>query len=275
MRDPPRKALYCLLALLAGAGLVAFGAAREARIGEDWTAIAPIVVGLGILPFALVTFIQALFAWRGRTLLLRGEDVIARWQVFPGEWEQFRRLDGQRAAEEPSLANDMRIRKAVPDAPIEVIVGRKSLLVDGSYHSLRPGGLPEFRGVGWLEGPPACLEFSLAYPRGRYGGVTRFTLRVPVPAGARAAARQVFAHFEPLTHRRPGLALRHPPSTYKACAFLFAVASLAGGTGTLLARNIPDGGDPIVPLALIIGALGLGAFASVLAMATLLLTWRR
>jgi hypothetical protein len=40
MRNPARKALYCLIAALAGAALVWFGVAREQRIGDDWTAIA-------------------------------------------------------------------------------------------------------------------------------------------------------------------------------------------------------------------------------------------
>lgn len=88
MRNPVRKALYCLLALLAAAALTRLGIGREQSIGEDWTAILPIFIGLGIAPFALVFLIQALFAVRGQAKLLRGEGVIARWQVFPGEWRQ-------------------------------------------------------------------------------------------------------------------------------------------------------------------------------------------
>ena len=93
MRNPARKALYCLIALLAGAALIWFGAGREQRVGEDWTAIVPIALGFTLAPFGFVFLIQALFAMRGQALLLAGHRVIARWHVFPAEWEQFRELD--------------------------------------------------------------------------------------------------------------------------------------------------------------------------------------
>ena len=90
----------------------------------------------------------------------------------------------------------------------------------------------------WLEGPPTCLEFALRYPRGRYGGTVPTTLRVPVPAGSRGDARRVVAHFEPRLRRRPGLALRNPPKTYRVCAVLAAAAAAAAGIGYALARSV-------------------------------------
>ena len=107
------QGLYCLLALIVGAGLIRFGFGRS----EDrraWSSIVPIFIGFGIVPFALVTFIQALFAARGQARLLRGEGVIARWQVFPTEWEQFRRLDSNRSAKAIALGNDLWVRRAAP-----------------------------------------------------------------------------------------------------------------------------------------------------------------
>jgi hypothetical protein len=268
MRNPARKALYCLLAALAGAALVWFGALRQQRIGEDWTAIVPAFVGLAVAPIAFVTLIQALFAARGQALLMAGHRVIARWHVYPAEWERFRNLDARRAAEHPSLVNDLWIRKAAPTDGVEVIVGEKSLLVDRSYHVLRPGGLPELREISWLEGPPTCLEFSLLYPRGRYGGTLPLTLRIPVPPGARGAAQRVVDHYAPRVRRRPGLALRNPRRTYRVCAVLFVAAAAMAAAGYAVARARPHGADPLVPLLLLIGGVGLGAFALILAGAT-------
>jgi hypothetical protein len=274
MRNPARKALYCLIAVLAGAALIWFGAGREQRIGEHWTSIAPIFVGLGIAPIAFVFLIQALLAARGQARLRSGHRAIARWHVYPAEWEQFRTLDARRAAEHSSLVNDLWIRKATPSDGVEVIVGETSLLVDQSYHVLRPGGLPELRDISWLDGPPACLEFGLLYPRGRYGGTMPMTLRIPVPPGARGAAQRVVDYFEPRVRRKPALALRNPRKTYLICAILFFAAAAMMAAGYALARGRTPADDPTVPLLLLIGGLGLGAFAVILAFATFVLTRR-
>jgi hypothetical protein len=274
MRNPARTALYWLIAVLAGAASVWFGAAREQRIGEDWTAIVPIFLGLGLAPIGFVLLIQALFAVRGQARLLAGHGVIARWHVYPAEWERFRKLDSRRAAEHPSLTNDLRIREAAPTGGVEVIVGETSLLVDRSYHVLRPGGLPELRTIGWLEGPPTCLEFGVCYPRGRYGGTLPLTLRIPVPPGALGLARRVVGHFEPRLRRKPALALRNPRKTYGICALLLVAALAMGATGYALARARPDGADPSAALVLLIGGLGLGVFALILTLATFLITRR-
>ncbi|MEA3052467.1 MAG: hypothetical protein QOG72_1370 [Sphingomonadales bacterium] len=272
MRNPARKALYHLLALVAGSALIWFGILREQRIGEDWSSIGPAFLGLSVAPFALVFLIQALFATRGQARLRAGHREIARWHVYPGEWEQFRKLDARRAAEDSSLVNDLWIRKAIPSQGIEVIAGETSLLVDGSYHVLRPGGLPEVREVRWLDGPPTCLEFALVYPRSRYGGTVPTTLRVPVPSGSRGAAQRVVDHFRPRLIRKPALALRNPPRTYRICAWLLAAAAAMAATGYAWARGLPDGSSPLVPLALLIAGLGLATFAAILAAAVWLVT---
>jgi hypothetical protein len=274
MRNPARKTLYCLIALLLSAALIWFGAVRLERLKEDWPGVGAAVLGFAIAPFALVTLIQALFAIRGRALLLLGRGVIARWQVQPTEWQRFRGLDSRRAAEDFSLGNDLWIRKRTPAEPVEIIIGVKSALVDGSYHSLNPRGLPELLGVGWLEGPPACLEFALRYPRGRYGGTVPMTLRIPVPASARAEALRVFDHFAGIIRRRPGLALRNPPRTYRVCLFLLFAAAAVGAICYAIALSLPDGSGAVVLLGLIVAAAVVAVFAAILALATFLLTPR-
>lgn len=272
MRNPARKAVYWFLVLLAGAALIRFGALREERIGEDWTAIVPLALGFTLAPFGIVFLIRALFAARGRARLLAGHRVIARWSVYPSEWEQFRALDERRSGADPSFVNDLWIRRSAPAGPVEVVVGETGLLIDDSYHGLRPGGLPELREVRWLDGPPTCLEFALRYPRGRYGGSVPTTLRVPVPAGSRGLAQRVVDHFGPKLVRRPGVALRNPPKTYRVCALLFTAAAAMAAAGYGLARSLPDGSDPMVPVALLIAGIGLGAFSALLAAAVWLVT---
>ncbi|HEX8621752.1 MAG TPA: hypothetical protein VF718_07245 [Allosphingosinicella sp.] len=272
MRNPARKALYLLLAVLAGSALIWIGIERYERIGESWSSTGPILLGLTIAPLPLLFLIQALFAIRGQALLRAGHRVIARWEVYPAEWEQFRRLDSRRSADPDSSPNDLWTRKAAPGGPVEVIVGESSALVDGSYHVLRPGGLPELREVRLFDGPPACLEFALLYPRSRYGGTVPATLRIPVPPGSRGAAQRVLDHYRPRTVRRPGLALRNPPRTYRICAVLLVAAAAMAALGYGWASGLADGADPLVPLALLIAGIGLGAFALLLALAVWLVT---
>jgi hypothetical protein len=272
MRNPARKALYCLAAFLAGSALIWFGALRHERIGEDWASLAALALGFTLAPFGLVFLIQALFAVRGKARLLAGHREIARWHVYPAEWDLFRALDARRSGGDPSLVNDLWVRRRTPADGVEVIVGETGLIVDGSYHSLRPRGLPELREVRWFDGPPTCLEFALLYPRSRYGGTVPTTLRVPVPSGARGAAQRVVDHFRPRVVHKPGLALRNPPRTYRICAILLAAAAAMAAAGYALARALPGGADPLVPVALLIAGIGLGAFAALLAAAVWLIT---
>ena len=112
------------------------------------------------------------------------------------------------ASDPTRLGNDLWVRKTTPLEGVEVIVGRKSLIADNSYHVLRMNGLPELRSIGWLDNaaaagrPPDCLEFLLVYPRGRYGGFRYTTLRVPVPEAALEQGRRAYYQFAPALERR-------------------------------------------------------------------------
>lgn len=270
MRNPARKALYCLLALIAGVALIRFGALRLERIEEDVPAVAAIALGFVLAPFGFYFLIQSLFAIRGRALLLAGYRVIARWHVPPPEWERFRGYDDRRAGEDFALGNDLWVRRARPGDPVEVIVGETSLLVDGSYHSLRPGGLPDLRGVRWLEGPPTCLEFALRYPRGRHGSPVPMTLRVPVPASGREGARRAFAHFERRLRPAPAADPRKLRRNYLLVGLLFVAAMAAVAAGWAYGAFE----DPLVPMGLLIGGSILAVFALVFVLASLFLTPR-
>lgn len=174
MRNPAGNAVYGLLLVRTSAGLIWFAAVRRESVGEHWTGVGPFILGFALLPFPLVFLVQALFATRGRARLLAGIGVIARWQVDPVEWGRFRGLDSRRSSGDFSLGSDLRIRRADPFGPVEIVVGETSALIDGSYHSLRPGGLPELRGVSWLarDRLPASNSCS-ATPAAAMGGQRR------------------------------------------------------------------------------------------------------
>lgn len=274
MRNPARKAAYSGSAVAVSAGLILWGIAGYEAGGPGWGTTGPMLLGFAILPFPLYTLVEALFAWRGKARLLGGGggDVIARWQVDPGEWERFRGVDSRRTQEDLSLGNALWVRRSVPARPVEVIFGKRSVLVDGSYHSLSPRGLPELRGVGWIEGPPTCLEFSLYHPPGRYGPGVTATLRVPVPAGARSDARRVADHFAPLVRQR-----RSEADIGTRIRWILIV--LAGGAAAAWALALavfpPEEADAGVPVGLKLAGTIMAVFALILGLAGLLLGRRR
>lgn len=195
MRNPLHRACICLGLTVAGVVLVLVATSTYPRLGE---AVGTIIGILG-LTTAIVSFfvaIWSLFAAVGYIRLRAGRDVIARWHISAAEWDRFRAFDAVRAAQDLSLRNDLHIRKPTPADGVEVIVGRRQLMVDGSYHSLR-AAIPVLRAVNWLAAPadPECLELALDYPRGRHGGILSLTLRLPVPAQARAAGVLAFEHY--------------------------------------------------------------------------------
>jgi hypothetical protein len=140
--------------------------------------------------------IWAFMAAVGHARLCAGKGLIARWHITAEEWDRFRAFDAIRATQDLSLRNDLRIRKLTPPAGVDVLVGRRQLIVDGSYHSLRRLGNPSLRSVYWLPAPadPECLEFALEYARSR-GGILNLSLRLPVPAHARPDGVRVFEHY--------------------------------------------------------------------------------
>lgn len=236
MRNPRRKVGYCLALALVGGG-----AALAAAFSADWIGDVPsaVITSFGGICAVLGLFgvLMTVFAAIGHARLLSGRGVIARWHVTPREWDRFRAFDATRAAQAPTLINELPIREFTPEEGVDVIVGRTQLIVDGSYHTLRFRGLPEMRAVGWLNAPadPECLEFTLLYPAGRYGGARLLSLRVPVAPSARDAGVRVYHHFKSsIPELRPGLAYRRPGLVF-GWGIGVVLASLAvGGVGWLL-----------------------------------------
>jgi hypothetical protein len=195
MRNPLSKALWSICLAVLGVGLVLLANVLYGQAGKTIATILGIV-GMTLAVICLFTFLWALFSAIGYTRLKSGKGLIARWHVTAGDWDRFRAFDKIRTAEHAWLRNDMHIREQTPPQGVDVIVGRGNIIVDGSYHSIT--GL-DFKGreINWLNAPadPECIEFPRTYSR--RGGADYYTLRVPVPASARAEGVRVFEHYHP------------------------------------------------------------------------------
>ena len=234
MRNPARKAAIFAGLITLGAASGWLGVQRHNAIGQEWVSDLMIAAAFAIAPVALVFLIQALFHTRGMAKLWAGIGRVAQWHVSAADWDKFRASEGERIAADPRfLSNDLWVRRKTPREGVEVVVGETSLIVDNSYHVLRLNGLPELRGIGWLDNsgkpgrPPDCLEFLLAYPRGKYGGIQHTTLRVPVPQSARVEARKAYLQFAPALERRQAkraIALRNPRRTLQVCGAMLAAS---------------------------------------------------
>lgn len=266
MRNPPRKVVVYLLLVIVGIALAVYGIGAEQRIGEAWTSTGFKLLGFTTAMISFVLLIRALFHTRGRAKLLAGHDVLARWHVTTDEWERFRIIDRQRGELDPKFFNDLPVFKERQDRGVDVIIGAKSALVGDSYHVLRKNGIPGLTAIYWLYAPadPECLEFHIVYPRHRTAPVY-LAFRVPFPAGARADARRVYDHFEPLLRQRPALAFRNPALTIRialglALAFAAAAAwgfwrAKTGHSDDVAALVAAVTGSIIAPVALIVALL--------------------
>jgi hypothetical protein len=282
MRNPSRKAAISAALLVVGAvaGWIAWH--RYHADGVDWIVIVLFAMVVVITPFAPVVLIQGVLFGLGKVKLDAGVGRIAQWHVPAAEWDKFRAFDHARvAAYGATLLNDLTIREVTPPEGVEVVVGKTSLIVDGSYHVLRLNGLPELRMIGWLDNaatpnrPPDCLEFKLVYPRSRYGTATTMHLRVPIPADAFEQAKLAYYHFLPMIERRLAartIALINPLRTLQVCGGLLLAGLAAIGWAFFeadrLGRTI---GNTDAPLVVLFVAGGVAACAMIVGAATLLL----
>ncbi len=276
MRNPRRKVGYSLAVAVLGGG-----AALAAAFSADWIGDGPsaVITSFGGICaiFGLFGVLMTVFAAIGHARLMSGRGVIERWHITPDEWDRFRAFDAIRAAQAPTLVNELKIQKSTPKQGVDVIVGRTQLIVDGSYHTLRFRGLPELRAVGWLNAPadPECLEFALLYPGGRYGGARMLSLRVPVAPAAREAGVRVYHHFKSsIPELRPGLAYRRPRLVIGGGIGLLLTGLAVGGIGWLLdARGVT--GD--LPVILLVSGLVVGFFALLVTAMVVLITqpWKK
>jgi len=272
LRHPLRKAGYGLFFVVLGAAGALAAHLAKSWLGDDasFAILFPCLLMAGL---ALLFLAMALLAARGHARLSAGIGRIAGWHVTAAEWDRFRAFDALRAKQHISLIGDFAIRKHTPESGVNVIVGRRQIIVDGSYHTLSRFGLPALTAVYWLPAPadPECLEFALLYPGGRYGGARRVSLRVPVPAAARNEGVRVYRHFHALVPPpRPALAFRRPRLVIGGGLGVTLAAAAAAGAGWVIARQSAPGtvaeiaeGGMVVAIGVAIAALLVTAIVAI------------
>jgi hypothetical protein len=228
MNNQPRLvACSAAIGAVGVAGVIAWPH-LSARFGDAGDIAGAFMGGVAMLSFFVLG--MALLSWLGKARLRRGKGVIARWRVSAAEWDRFRAFDAQRSAEHPALINELILRPVTPPEGVDVLFGRRQAMVDGSYHSL--SGIPHVAAVSWLTAPadPECLEFSLVYPAGRFGGIRRFSLRMPVPAVAREDGVRVFWRYHVKAPQpRSGLVFQRPRAVFGTCIAVALTAAAIGG----------------------------------------------
>ena len=267
MRRPALNLCLWLGLLAVGAALLWAGNAASGLVAGVL-----LVPGAGLVGCAPFFIARAALATIGYARLSAGRGSIARWRVSPTEWEFFRRYDAERCRQSPTLFNELRLRTETAQVGIDVIVGVRHLIVDGSYHVLRPRGIPELRAVRWLGEPPGleCLEFGIAYWR-RSGGSVALSLRVPVSAAARDQARRAFDHYRALLSTIPkeGLAFRKRKLVLGGGLVVMLASAVVAGTGWAMHASGVDRETSAIVIAIgIAGAIAAAFVTAVLALAT-------
>jgi hypothetical protein len=274
MRRPLRKAaLWFLAAALGAVGLVVGDHLYE-QLGDLW-AILLLVPCISAILFGVVLGSMSLLAAFGEWRLRRGVNALARWAVEPAAWESFRAVNDRRGAEGPNLTSDYTPQPAEGRA-VEVIFGRRSVIVDGYYSPLRRFAIPELLWVNWLARPgePECLEFGLLTASETTG--VRTALRVPVPPASREAGVMVFHHFHARAPKlgKVGLAFRRPWLVIGWSLGVAASCALIGGVGWLMMeRGDRSEGTVILTVAAILSAVGALFIAALVAL--IVQPWRK
>lgn len=280
MRDPAAKARVYGVALVIGLVLLGAGIWRINVAPGQWTTFAVLFPGMLISMFSFVLFLQTAAGARGQANLLAGKGHLARWHLSPEEWDRFRAFDAARIAAYPNYLGEMFLRDETPPEGVDVIVTQTSIMIDGSYHVLRRGALPGLTGITYHPGDPECLEFSLFYPGGRYGGAKRALLRAPYPLDARPQARAVYDHFLPKVRGSAPLILRNPALNYKivTVALILAVAGTYAGLRMMeeaRSNQVDEETIGMVGMALLVVCPFVGAFALLIALLTFLMVRSR
>jgi hypothetical protein len=232
MRHPLRLRNRSLGCFLAGLAMLAYGLSKPeatwSRVLDTPLGAIGLILAFGGGICALLLLVPA--ARHAR--LLNGKDALARWQVTPGRWAAFLAADAAINAEDPALANALSVRSPPPDGGVEVIVGRKAVLIDGSYHGLAG---QEVVGVGIWPGPPECIVFRYVVPRDD-GPALDARLRFPTAADGDPVGRHVAEWYdagiaEMWARVKPGLALRKPRLSRAIALVVTGVCALASAWG--------------------------------------------
>lgn len=185
------------------------------------------VVGIIMVGFGTILGLNALFAAIGLARMKRGYGVIAKWSISADDWVRFRDFEIQSRQNRPNLITRTVSDTIIPIKNVDVIVGRRQIIIGHLYYSLRPFDLVYIYDVSLINGPPLLelLEFRLTYGQSAANAGSTTTLHIPVPLGSHDDATNVYKHYQMLIVRL-GLPLRHP---WRMVKFAVAVALASSG----------------------------------------------
>ena len=207
MPNPHRSRNVALWFFASGWMAAAAAFLLPAPVAVDWVRACLFIYGSSAILFGGGTALFRHFDARAKEALARGEDMIARWRVDAAAWSEFVVADREWNMGRDALFNELSIPDSVPDAGIEVIVGKSAVQIDQSIHRLT-SGMPEVTNAILHDLHPAVIELQLYYPGGGHGasGVprapSRSALRFPVGSGAWKEAGTVVAHYRGDTPRK-------------------------------------------------------------------------
>ncbi len=270
----PRLNFWIAVALFVlGSGAIAWGALDMALAGAE-SAGSAIKIGGGILPALIGLLMSFNFRWAVRLVaaMRRGENVIARWTVPPGQFDEFRASEAVLASQ--GRRNDYRIPRATPAGGVEVIFSEDAVLIGDTFFGLARSGIARIHGVGMLAGNPIRLAFGTVLTTGRTGAsgtwLSTITgeLRVPVARTANDGARAVLTHYRAVIERRKHVKPEFWTRRIRAGLIAAAVAgAVCAGGFALQALRVDLGVAPLV-MAVV------GAISAIGGLVLALLAWR-
>lgn len=199
MRNPALSLLLGLAIVAAGVGWI-FGVPRYFDIGLRLGQVSPMVLLPGFIAAGIGAWLtlRAILLIRLREALLRGEGVLARWQIPASEWETWRGEDAVRSASYSTLRNKLRPSAAPPPMDgVPVVFGERAIVVGRAIVPLNvtgwgPFAIMQLCDVTLVPGQVPSLEFS-RYITGKNARIE--LVRIPIGAAGRSQAQQIVDHF--------------------------------------------------------------------------------
>lgn len=197
MRNPARKFAYGLAALALAAVLLWLAFGEVVGPEDSQATMIAGFAGLLLLMGGGYFAVAGAGSAAGSARLLRGEGVIARWDVPRATWEAFRAIELEQTGVSLPGLDDLYFtpRGTAPAGPVPIICGEKGALIDGCYFALAPGRGAGMEQAGMVLTRPACLALVIAMPGGAGQIMRRFLLLLPVPVGAEAEAQTALRHY--------------------------------------------------------------------------------
>lgn len=208
MRDPrrSRNVAFGVFVLSLAAIVAAF---RIPDAGKGFTLQTVLGIGgLTVAPFAIVLALMRTADARRFARLARGEGVVARWTIPPGQWQAFvarnDALNGERG--EPNLVD---VHGIASGHGVDVVVTGESLSVGGDFHTFERD-VTITVGPGWVE--------FYQYVYNPNGSDAHLHYRFPIVPGAERDVARL----------RDGLAVAYEEAAASSHAKLYIVIVLLG-----------------------------------------------